>query len=143
MPGRNQTGDYFGSHLAIGRGLTAGGSWDIVIGAAEAHGPLKHAGAVTIANLTTARYRGYTQATRGVPGTPEAWDLFNTVAVLPGPAGVDTVLIGARGEDRGGTTDLGYAIRSDGRRLGTKTTWTAIAIPTDAPDGLTEWGLGF
>lgn len=143
VPGSNEAGDYFGSHLAIGRGLTASGSWDVVIGASEAHGKRKYAGAVTVANLTAARYRGYTQATRGVPDTPEAWDLFSTVGVLPGPSGVDTVLIGAPGEDLGGVTDVGYAIRSDGKRLGASTRWTAIAIPADAPAGMTEWGLGF
>ncbi len=143
VPGSNETGDYFGSHLAIGRGLTANGSWDIVIGAAEAHGKLKYAGAVTVANFTAARYRGYTQATRGVPGTREAWDLFGAVGVSVGSSGVDTVLIGAPGEDHGRVTDVGYAIRSDGKRLGTSTTWTAIPIPADAPAGMTEWGLGF
>ncbi len=143
VPGSNQAGDYFGTHLAIGRGLTASGSWDVVIGASEAHGKQRYAGAVTVANFSAARYRGYTQATRGVPDTPEAWDLFTTVGVLPGASGVDTVLIGAPGEDRGGVTDVGYAIRSDGKRLGASTTWTAIAIPADAPAGMTEWGLGF
>ncbi len=143
VPGRNQSGDAFGEHVAIARGLTASNSYDILIGAVERHGSLSAAGSVTVANFTRALYRGYTQSTKGIPGSSEAGDYFCHVGVLPTSPTVDTVLIGAPGEDTGGVKGVGRAIRSDGKKLGSGTTWTNIPIPADAPAGMSNWGLGF
>ncbi len=143
VPGVNQEGDLFGEHVAIARGLTASGSYDILIGAAELHGKLGGAGSVTVANFTRSIYRTYTQSTRGIPGSSEARDYFEHVGVLRTSPAVDTVLIGAPGEDTGGVSGVGRAIRSDGRKLSSKTTWTSIPIPADAPADLIHWGEDF
>lgn len=139
VPGTNEAGDCFGRTLAIARGLTAKGSYDILIGANEGYGKRAGAGSVTVANFTKSSYRTYTQATKGVPGTPEKYDAFSIVGVLATSASVDTVLIGAPGEDN----YTGYVIRSDGKRLTSKTTWTTIRIPSDAPATLGNWGSFF
>lgn len=143
VPGSNEEGDRFGSRVAIARGLTASGSYDILIGADEDVARATDAGSVTVANVTRSLYRTYTQATTGVPGTVEAGDHFLSVGVLRTSAAVDTVLIGAFGEDSGGRDNGGYAIRSDGRPVSANTRWTSIAIPADAPGGLVGWGLDF
>ncbi len=143
VPGLNQEGDAFGEHVAIARGLTASGSYDILIGALERHGKLSGAGSVTVANFTRSLYRTYTQSTRGIPGSSERNDDFSHVGVLQTSPTRDTVLIGAPGEDTGGVKDIGRALRSDGKKLGSKTAWTTIPIPSDAPKGMTSWGLDF
>lgn len=143
VPGSNEKDDQFGAHLAIARGLTASGSYDIVIGATEAYGRLADAGSVTVANLTRPLYRTYTQATKGVPGNPQAGDEFCHVGVLQGSAGIDTVLIGAPGEDSYGISDYGRVVRSDGKRLSSKTGWSSIGVPSDAPTGMVNWGFDF
>ncbi len=143
VPGTNQTGDAFGEDVAIARGLTASNSYDILIGAAEAHGRLSGAGSVTVANFTRSLYRRYTQSSSGIPGSSEANDYFCHLGVLQTSPVIDTVLIGAPGEDTGGVSNVGRALRSDGKKLGSKTTWTNIPIPADAPAGMSEWGLDF
>ncbi|MFT4108712.1 hypothetical protein [Propionicimonas sp.] len=143
VPGSREKNDQFGASLAIARGLTASGSYDILIGATEAYGRLGNAGSVTVANVTKSLYRGYTQATKGIPGNPQAGDAFFHVGVLQGGSGIDTVLIGAPGEDSLGVEDYGRAIRSDGKKLSSKTTWTGIAVPSGAPSGTTRWGFDF
>lgn len=142
VPGTNESYDEFGSHLALARGLTASGSYDILIGADEGYGKLKAAGSVTVANFTRSLYRGYTQASAGIPGNPQAYDHFDRVGVLQNAtSGVDTVVIGSPGEDSNGTGNLGRVIRSDGRRLGATTTWSTVPIPSDAPRPTIGWGL--
>lgn len=136
VPGADEKNDRFGADVAVGRGLTARGSYDIVIGAEEAYGARRVAGSVTVANFSRSLYRGYTQATPGIPGNPQAFDYFCRVGILQGANGVDTVLIGARGEDSNSIEDVGRVIRSDGTRLTSKTIWTNIAVPP----GLKMWG---
>jgi hypothetical protein len=143
VPGSNEAQDRFGQTVAIGRGLTAAGSWDIAIGANEKVGTHRGAGSVTVAGFTGSRFRSYTQRSPGLPGTVEAGDGFASVGVLATSAGVDTLLIGAPGEDSGGTGNAGYAVRSDGGRLGAGTAWTTIPVPGGAAAGLTGWGLDF
>lgn len=143
VPGRNEAQDRFGQTVEIARGLTAAGSWDIAIGANERVGTRNEAGSVTVAGFTGSRFRVYTQRSPGMPGTVEAGDGFASVGVLATSATVDTLLIGAPGEDAGGTANAGYAVRTDGVRLGADTVWTKIGIPADATDGLTSWGLDF
>lgn len=143
VPGSNEEGDEFGLDLAIARGLTATGSWDIVIGAAESYGSREDAGSVTVANFTRSLYRTWTQATKGMPGNPEEDDDFWHVSVARGAAGVDTVLIGAPGEDSGGVANVGRVVRSDGKKLTSRTTWTTVPVPASAPADLRHWGLDF
>lgn len=143
VPGSNETEDRFGLQLTMARGLTASGSYDLLIGAEEDYGRLTDAGSVTVANISRALFRTITQATSGVPGSVEAGDFFSHVGVLRTSASVDTVLIGAPNEGSSGHRYAGYAIRSDGRRLGSATTWITITIPSDAPPGMTHWGVDF
>lgn len=143
VPGSNERRDQFGLDVALARGLTASGSWDAVIGTAEAYGSRADAGSVTVANLTRSLYRTWTQATAGVPGSPEAGDAFHHVGVLQNANGVDTVLIGAPGEDSGGISNVGRVVRSDGKRLTSATKWASVPVPTDAPSGLIHWGWDF
>ncbi|MFT4108713.1 hypothetical protein [Propionicimonas sp.] len=136
VPGTNEKSDRFGDSLAIARGLSASGSYDIAIGAEEAYGKLKWAGSVTVANVTRKLFRTYTQATRGVPGTPETNDYFGaSLGVLRATSGADTLLVSIPGDDS--------VIRTDGKRLTSATTWSSIPLPSDAPSGTYAWGLGF
>ncbi|MCA0297239.1 MAG: hypothetical protein LCH96_18400 [Actinobacteria bacterium] len=141
VPDKNDKDDVFGTDVAMARGLTASGSYDILIGAEDGYGSLKQAGSVTVANFTKSLYRTFTQASAGVPGNSQAYDHFAVVGVLPGTSGVDTVLIGSPGEDSNGTDNVGRVIRSDGKKLGSKTVWTNIDIAAGAPSGLVGWGL--
>lgn len=141
VPGSNEDGDRFGLDLAMGRGLTARGSYDIVIGADESVGRAEQAGSVTVANLTRSLYRGYTQESSGMPGNSQRRDGFYRVGVLRSSSGADTVLIGAPGEDTNGVENLGRIVRSNGTRLTSKTTWANVPIPAGAPGGLQMWGF--
>lgn len=140
VPGTNEEGDAFGLDVAIGRGLSDRGSYDILIGSRESIGSSEYAGSVTVANFTRSLYRTYTQASRGMPGNPQTKDYFSFVGVLPRDSGAETVLIGAPFEDSNGIDDLGRVVRSDGRRLTSGTTWRNVTIPSDAPAGLRHWG---
>ena len=158
VPGTNETGDHFGSTLAIARGLTAAGSWDVVIGTPDENvGSIADAGAVTVANLTKARYRLYSQNTAGVPGRAEKQpsealkdgEYFGyAVGVLPTSPATDTLAIGAPGETNGDCLTQGYVVLSDGARLAAGRGWTYLKPPTrgcsgydnDVVDG---WGAGF
>jgi hypothetical protein len=142
VPDRNESQDNFGEHLTIARGLTAKGSYDVVIGAEESYGKLKDTGSVTVANFTRALYRTYTQSTKGMPGSPQAGDDFSHVGVVQGTTGVDTLLIGAPGEDTGQRKNVGRAVRSDGAKLDSSTTWTTIPLP-DGASGMFDWGWDF
>ena len=141
--GTNETGDRFGTDVLVTRGLTASGSYDIAIYATESVGKAKAAGSVTVANFTKSSYRTYTQNSRGIAGTAEKSDRFGSgLGVLRTSATTDTLLIGAAGE-RGSTAhEVGYAIRSDGRRLSASTKWTAIARPAGGTSYL-SWGRSF
>jgi len=141
VPDKNEEGDAFGMDVAIGRGLTEKNSYDIVIGSQESVGSIDYAGSVTVANFSKSLYRAYTQAGSGIPGNPQTKDYFSFVGVLPSAAGAGTVLIGAPGEDSNGIDDLGRVIRSNGTKLTSRTVWTNVTIPSDAPAGLRDWGL--
>ena len=143
VAGSNEARDDFGARLAIARGLTATGSYDILIGASEDVGRKVDAGSVTVANFTRSLYRTYTQSSSGIPGNPQTRDDFFHVGVLQGTAGVDTVLIGAPGEDTGGVANLGRVVRSDGRKLTSRTAWSSVPVPPDAPSGIEQWGWDF
>lgn len=142
VPGSNEDGDSFGSEVAIARGLTASGSYDVLISAREKIGSAASAGSVTVANVTAARFRSYHQNTAGVPGTVERGDAFGTLGILRTSARTDTVLIGAPGEDVAGCPNCGYVIRSDGKKLSATTKWTGLALPAGSLPGL-GWGTAF
>jgi hypothetical protein len=141
VPDKNEEGDAFGMDVALGRGLTEKSSYDIVIGSRESVGSVEYAGSVTVANFSKSLYRAYTQASAGIPGNPQTEDYFSYVGVLRSATGADTVLIGSPGEDSDGTEDLGRVIRSNATKLTSKTVWTNVAVPSDAPAGLRNWGV--
>lgn len=144
VPGKNEKNDRFGANLAIARGLSATGSYDILIGSYETVGKKQVAGSVTVANFTKKLFRTYTLATKGVPGAVKAGDAFSRVGVLRTSAGVDTVLIGAPGKAGSKSKKgAGYAIRSDGKKLRAATKWTVLTVPVGAPSDLTGWGEDF
>jgi hypothetical protein len=142
VPGTNEAADLFGESVAVTRGLTASGSYDIAIGApTEAIGKAKEAGAVTVANFSKAIFRGYSQNTHGMPGGAEADDNFgSSVSVLSRSATVDTLVIGAPGENVTGCLSTGYVAHSDGKRLTSATTWTYIPAPNCKADPIYGWG---
>jgi hypothetical protein len=158
VPGTNETGDHFGGALAIARGLTAAGSWDVVIGTPDENvGSIVDAGAVAVANVTAASYRKLSQDTSGMPGKaerqhPEAvarGEFFGyAVGVLPTSATTDTLVIGAPGETNGDCYNQGYVVRSDGRRPRPATAWSSLTPPTTGCSGYDSdvfdgWGAGF
>jgi hypothetical protein len=158
IPGTNESGDYFGSTLAIGHGLTATGSVDLVIGTpGENVGAIRDAGAVSVSSLTGRRNLTYTQNSRGVPGTAEkrnsmgimSGELFGSgIGILPTSATTDTLAIGAPGETNKGCLNQGYLVLSDGRALGSSTKWTSLKPPTEGcsyydGDVFYGWGASF
>nr|WP_300141438.1 VCBS repeat-containing protein [Propionicimonas sp.] len=156
--GTNESGDRFGSTLAIARGLTGSGSYDVIIGASHENvGSIGDAGSVTVANVTKARYRTYTQNTKGVPGKAEKSDPGSVssgehfgrgISVLPTSATTDTLAIGAPGETNDGCINQGYIAVSDGRKLTSATKWTYLKPPTEGcsiydGDEFYGWGQEF
>jgi hypothetical protein len=142
VPGANEDGDNFGREVQVARGLTGSGSYDILISARERIGSHAAAGSVTVANVTAAKFLAYDQGSARVPGAPGSGDGFGSLGVLRNSAVLDTVLIGAPGEDRTGCQDCGYVISSDGRKLSGRTSWVAIAA-SPSMSGITAWGRGF
>ena len=139
--GTNETEDKFGSVVVVTRGLTAKGSYDIAIGTPmERVGSEHAAGSVTVANFSKKLFRTYTQNTKGVPGVAEWGDVFgDTLATLPTSRTVDTLLIGAPGED-GVCTDAGSVLRTDGRPLSGSTAWKWIPPPACSDGKVFYWG---
>ncbi|MFT4108711.1 hypothetical protein, partial [Propionicimonas sp.] len=158
VAGTNESKDRFGGVLAIARGLTATGSVDVVVGVPnEDVGRIKAAGSVTIVNTATTASRTYTQNSKGVPGSADRapsealadGDYFGwAIGVLPTATGVDTLAIGAPGETNGDCLTQGYVVLSDGKRLGSATTWTYLKPPTTGcshydEDVFDGWGSAF
>jgi hypothetical protein len=143
--GTNETNDWFGYTVAVTRGLTATGSYDIAIGAREAVGKARDAGSVTVANFTKASYRTLTQNSRGIPGSAEKDDYFGaSLGVVWSAATIDTLLIGAPYERATGPREVGSVIRSDGRKLSSSTKWTSIPRPEPTASLVYEsWGTAF
>ena len=114
IPGANETGDYFGSSVALG--VNTVDQLSAVVGApGEAIGSVLGAGAVTMfrANKAGGFAWSVRQGDGYIAGTPEAADHFGaTVSVLGGDLAdgesmVDGVVIGAPGEDIGTINDAG------------------------------------
>ncbi len=143
--GTNEKEDQFGSTVQVTRGLTARGSFDIAIGTHESVGKARGAGSVTVANFTEARYRTYTQNSRGVPGGAEKGDGFGaSLGVVRSSATTDTLLIGAPGERRDTRREVGYVISSRGGTLTSATKWISIPAPATTPSTTYEnWGASF
>lgn len=157
VPGSNESGDRFGRKVAIARGLTASGSFDVVIGTPQENaGSIIDAGSVTVANFTAARYRAYSHNTAGVPGSAEklpseavgTGEYFGYgIGLLP-TSGSDILAIGAPGETNGRCLTQGYVILSDGEKLGSSTEWTYLKPPTQGCSGydldvFNGWGNAF
>lgn len=158
VPGTNEKKDRFGSVLTIARGLTAAGSYDVVVGTPnETVGNARYAGSVTIGSFTKATYRTYTQNTKGVPDKVEKapseasayGEYFGwAVGVLATSPTTDTLAIGAPGETNGRCLSQGYVVLTDGKKLGSSTKWTYLAPPTTGcsiydEDVFDGWGAGF
>lgn len=143
IAGTNEKYDAFGTTVRIARGLTAAGSYDVVIGSYEDVGRKDHAGSVTVANFTRALYRTYTQDTKGIPGSAETEDNFGSaIGLLPTNPKIDTLLIGAPTENTGTCSRGGYVIRSDGRKLSSRTAWTSVPPPDCDSFGVWGWTFG-
>ncbi len=151
IPGANESGDYFGSSVALG--INTLDQLTAIVGApGEAIGSVLGAGSVTMFRAN--RAGGLTWALRqgadGVPGAPEAADHFGwSVSVLggnpdDGEAMADGVVIGTPHEDVGSIADAGsvtYTRSTD--------TWYSLlledtgssAVPADAAYGETLAGV--
>jgi hypothetical protein len=143
--GTNESGDQFGYQVLVTRGMTASGSYDIAISATETVGKAS-AGSVTIANVSRSLYRTLTQNTKGVPGTAETADDFGSgLGVLRTSGSRDTLLIGVPGEKRAlPSPPVGYAMRSDGKKLSSSTHWSSIPGFEDVNGAsYTAWGRAF
>jgi hypothetical protein len=128
-----EPGDLFGFSLAVGEIIAPAGA-ELAVGApGETVGRARRAGAVSvisrpgIAPTHKALYQGIRGGTGepGVPGVPEAGDLFGWAIAaddfMPS-SGVDSLAVGAPGEDVGAAVDAGvvivrYAASSSGRRV--------------------------
>jgi hypothetical protein len=144
VPGTDEKADHFGAAVAVTRGLTAAGSYDIAIGAPDENvGSKVNAGSITVANFTRKLFRTCTASTKGVPGTAERNDAFGyAVAALRTSAATDTLVLGVTGEETGDCNSTGSVLRSNGRKLSSSTTWTQIAPPgCDYP--YAGWGFDF
>jgi hypothetical protein len=101
------------------------------------------AGSLTIANFTRAIFRTYTQNSKGVPGTAKTYDgLGSAVGTLQTSPTTDTLLVGAIGEDAPGCHNLGYVVRTDGRKLSSATKWTTVPAP-GCSSTRRFWGIAF
>lgn len=147
IPGANETGDYFGSSVALG--INTVDQLTAIVGApGEAIGKLLGAGSVTMfrANRSGGIARSVHQGTPGIAGAPEAGDRFGwSVGVVSGDladgeAMRDGVVIGVPGEDVGAADDAGTVVYS--RTLGS---WSSLlledtgaaTVPADAGFGET------
>jgi hypothetical protein len=145
VPGTDETTDWFGYQVVVTRGLTGAGSYDIAIATRETVGKADDAGSVTVANFSRASYRRLTQNAPGIVGHSEKGDIFGSgIGVLRTSATTDTLLIGTPGERATTAREIGYAIRSDGRKLSSSTKWASIPAPAPTA-GLTyeNWGGSF
>ncbi len=145
IPGSNETGDYFGSSVALGVNtldqLTA------AVGApGEAIGKVLGAGAVTLfrANRSGGAARSIHQGSGGIAGTPEAADQFgSSVGIVSGDlddgeARRDGIVVGAPGEDIGSMGDAGTVVYS--RDL---SSWFSLVLEdTGSPTPPAEAGYG-
>lgn len=119
IPGANETGDYFGSSVALG--INTVDQLTAIVGApGEAIGKALGAGSVTMfrANRSGGIARTVRQGASGIAGTPEAGDRFGwSVGVVSGDLADgegmrDGVVIGVPGEDVGAAADAGTVVYS-------------------------------
>jgi hypothetical protein len=116
VPGIAEEGDLFGSSLAFSKATSSpGADGDLVIGApGEDLGSRRDAGAVSVfADELENRLQGrwtFTQDSEGFAGAAEAGDRFGqSVAMLPGPAAENLLVVGTPDEDVGSVADAGMA----------------------------------
>lgn len=131
VPGSNETGDNFGSSLAIARGLTGTDSYDIIIGAPnEDVGSVKDAGTVTVANFTKARYRSYTQATSKVPGSVKKQHHWGAEVGAMGNSAAESMVV-TTGLDGGACLPVMYTKPG---RLTSTTGWVKLKYTCSAEE---------
>ncbi|GAA1853834.1 FG-GAP repeat protein [Microlunatus capsulatus] len=108
VPGTAEKGDHFGASLALSR-YTATELASLAVGSpGEDVGRTADAGSVTLFLNTHEQFapgRALTQATAGVPGTPEAGDHFGGSLAFGFTA--TTLLVGVPTEDVGSVVDAG------------------------------------
>lgn len=85
VPGSNEFEDQFGWAVAVGRGITRAGSYDVVVGTRDEDvGKRSDAGAVTVVPFGGGSGIGLSQNLAAIPGGAERDDWFgHSVAVLP------------------------------------------------------------
>jgi hypothetical protein len=124
---RPEPGDLFGFSLAVGELIGPAGA-ELAVGApGETVGRARRAGAVSVISRPgiAPAHKALYQGISGVAGVPEAGDLFGWAIAandfMPA-SGVDSLAVGAPGEDVGAAVDAGvvvvrYAGRSSGRTV--------------------------
>ncbi|MFJ8801495.1 FG-GAP-like repeat-containing protein [Streptomyces sp. NPDC102487] len=113
VPGAGETGDLFGSSIGTGD-VNGDGYADVAVGApGEDVGTVGDAGAVTVlfgsaSGLTTKGVKSWTQDTKGVPGSSEAWDQFGQSVRLTdiNKNGKADLVTGAGGENGYGAVTI-------------------------------------
>ena len=108
VPGTAETGDHFGSSLALSRHTPTELAWLAVGSPGEDVGRTADAGSVTLFLNTAEQFApgpGLTQATAGVPGVPEPRDHFGESLAFG--FAKTTLLIGVPSEDVGSVVDAG------------------------------------
>jgi hypothetical protein len=150
FPGTPQTGDRFGSSLVTGvldlterdgletaQGLVIGAPGDHVAGRAGA-------GSITVVQEEFESVSLITQATAGVPGTPEVGDRFGFSVALSPQQGSSprTLAVGSPGEDAGTRRDTGTVtlFSNTAERFVPRTTFSQA---TANVPGANEAGDGF
>ncbi|MDP9393924.1 MAG: integrin alpha [Actinomycetota bacterium] len=125
VPGAIESGDGFGGTLATGD-FDGDGYADLAVGSpGEAIGPQAYAGAVTVlrgspSGLTSSGASAWSQASEGVPGSPENSDEFGS-SLASGDFdrdGYADLAVGVPGEDAGGASDGGVVVVLHGSATG-------------------------
>ena len=148
VPGVAEFEDHFGRTVAIGRGITANGSYDAVIGAPDERvGRKDTAGYVDVVSFDHFKAIGLSQNNSAIPGSAELGDEFGgAITVLPdsttdGTPIHDRLAIAARGQSTKSTPGTGVVQVSTGYPV-TRSTWvTYHAKPRDAVDLHFGWQL--
>lgn len=129
VPGANEKADHFGASLAIGAGLTAANSYDVIVGAPDENvGSVVNAGSVTVLNHSKAIYRTYTQSTKYVPGAVKKNGWFGhdvrSIGSESGAESLAATYVGARAAD--GTASSFNLVYTNPGKLTSTTKWHTL-----------------
>lgn len=144
IPGVAESGDRFGSSLAIGRNLLGAGSYDLAVGSdGESLGGKKAEGTVTVMTWEGGRALTFGQNDANVPDRAESGDMFGSAlgVMLPSGREAGRLLVGAPREDASATAgviDSGYLITSPAGFLTARTAWQQLPAPATTRYG--RWG---